>query len=100
MKKKQSAISLAILLVIICVNCIPVLAGSSEGITVYYTNDIHSYIDNNVEDENGLTYSKVAALKASTEDSLLVDAGDHIQGTAYGGSQCGIISLCVLQFPL
>ncbi|MDO4750402.1 MAG: 5'-nucleotidase C-terminal domain-containing protein, partial [Eubacteriales bacterium] len=31
-----------------------------------------------------ITISLVSALKDSCEDSLLVDAGDHIQGTAYG----------------
>lgn len=63
---------------------------AQEGdITVFYTNDIHTYIDNGVEDANGLTYSKVAALKASEENALLVDAGDHIQGTAYGSMNDG-----------
>ena len=63
---------------------------ANTDIIVYYTNDVHSYIANILEDENGmetngLTYSKVAALKSATDNALLVDAGDHIQGTAYGG---------------
>ena len=63
----------------------------AEGIVVLYTNDIHTYIDNNVGEgnENGLTYSKVAGYKASLDNALLVDAGDHIQGTAYGSMDDG-----------
>jgi len=67
---------------------IPVLATTdpADDIVILYTNDVHTYIDNNVGEgnENGLTYSRVAALKDSFENVLLVDAGDHIQGTAYG----------------
>ena len=42
-----------------------------------------------MEEEPGLSYSKVAALKSTTENALLVDAGDHLQGTAYGGMDNG-----------
>ena len=67
-----------------------VAAGRGHGdIVVYYTNDIHSYIDNHLDEEPGLSYSKVAALKNTTENALLVDAGDHLQGTAYGGMDNG-----------
>ncbi|MBE6985433.1 MAG: hypothetical protein E7434_07505, partial [Ruminococcaceae bacterium] len=49
---------------------------------IYYTNDIHTYIDKD------LSYDTVAALKAESiangNDTLLIDAGDHAQGTAYG----------------
>ena len=61
-------------------------AGEAEtagGITVLYTNDIHTYITKD------LTYAKVAAYKDSLENVLLVDAGDHIQGTAYGSMDKG-----------
>ena len=57
--------------------------GSAGGVTVLYTNDIHTYITKD------LTYSKVAAYKDSLENVLLVDAGDHIQGTAYGSMDKG-----------
>ncbi len=86
MKKKISTILLCIILTVILT--VPAFAANGE-IVVYYTNDVHSYIDNAVEDETGLTYSTVAALKASTPDALLVDAGDHIQGTAYGDMDSG-----------
>ena len=57
--------------------------GAAGGVTVLYTNDIHTYITKD------LTYSKVAAYKDSLENVLLVDAGDHIQGTAYGSMDKG-----------
>ena len=57
--------------------------GAAGGVTVLYTNDIHTYITKD------LTYSKVAAYKDSLENALLVDAGDHIQGTAYGSMDKG-----------
>ena len=56
---------------------------AAGGVTVLYTNDIHTYITKD------LTYSKVAAYKDSLENVLLVDAGDHIQGTAYGSMDKG-----------
>ena len=56
---------------------------AADGVTVLYTNDIHTYITKD------LTYSKVAAYKDSLENVLLVDAGDHIQGTAYGSMDKG-----------
>ena len=56
---------------------------TAGGVTVLYTNDIHTYITKD------LTYSKVAAYKDSLENVLLVDAGDHIQGTAYGSMDKG-----------
>ena len=57
--------------------------GAAGGVTVLYTNDIHTYITKD------LTYSKVAAYKDSLENVLLVDTGDHIQGTAYGSMDKG-----------
>lgn len=86
MKKRLVLILLALAAVVI----LAVVAGRGHGdIVVYYTNDIHSYIDNHLDEEPGLSYSKVAALKNTTENALLVDAGDHLQGTAYGGMDNG-----------
>ncbi len=77
---------LPLLLVIALAVSLAVPAAASSGsIVVLYTNDVHTYIDN----DNGLTYSKVAALKNSIPGAILVDAGDHIQGTAYGGMDKG-----------
>ena len=58
--------------------------------TILYTNDVHTYID---KKSPKLTYAAIAALKqshiANGENVLLVDAGDHIQGTAYGSMDDG-----------
>lgn len=91
-KKKKSILLafVAILIVSICVICIVQVEKKKDEIVVFYSNDIHSYIDNSVDDEMGLTYSKLAALKANTENALLVDAGDHVQGTAYGSMDKGM----------
>jgi len=67
---------------------IPAAAAPAEDIVVLYTNDVHTYIANDLNEEPGLTYSLVAALKQQT-DAILVDAGDHVQGTAYGGMDNG-----------
>jgi len=66
---------------------IPDLIPTSDDITIYYTNDVHTYIAN--ESGKGLRYSDIASLKKNTENSLLVDAGDHVQGTAYGSMDKG-----------
>ena len=66
---------------------------ASGDIVILYTNDIHTYIDNGSEEEPALRYSNVAALKnelaAAGNTVLLVDAGDAIQGTAYGSMDKG-----------
>ena len=83
MRKKRLGVVLALAVSLTC----GILAAAAEGeIVVYYTNDIHSYIDNGPD---GWTYSKIAALKEETPGALLVDAGDHLQGTAYGGMDKG-----------
>lgn len=64
-----------------------VKADQSDDIVVLYTNDVHTYIDGT------LSYDVIAAIKAELEKEyahvLLVDAGDHIQGTAYGSMDKG-----------
>lgn len=67
---------------------VPALAAQSRGkaqedVTILYTNDVHTYIDQE------LTYSLIAGYRSELGDSLLVDAGDHIQGTAYGSLDSG-----------
>ena len=56
-------------------------------IAILYTNDVHTYID------GVLSYDVIAALKTALEAEyeyvLLVDAGDHVQGTAYGSMDKG-----------
>lgn len=69
---------------------IPAMAADtpkSDDIVILYTNDVHTYIDGN------LSYDVIAALKQKLQEEynhvLLVDAGDHIQGTAFGSMDKG-----------
>ncbi len=80
-----------------------ILAVSSWGkprgeVTILYTNDVHTYIANTVKDKDGnkvpgLSYGSIAALrddlKAQGKQVALIDAGDHVQGTAYGAMDNG-----------
>ena len=71
---------------------VPAMAGNiaaekSKDTVILYTNDVHTYIDGE------LSYDVIAAVKEELETQyetvLLVDAGDHIQGTAYGSMDKG-----------
>jgi len=59
----------------------------SDDIAILYTNDVHTYIDGE------LSYDVIAAIKKDLQTKykyvFLVDAGDHIQGTAYGAMDKG-----------
>ena len=60
---------------------------AADEIVIYYTNDVHTYIDKT------LSYANIADLKTQTAANgtpvFLLDAGDHIQGTAYGSMDKG-----------
>ena len=60
---------------------------ATEDIGILYTNDVPTYID------GVLSYDVIAGLKAELEaefgNVLLVDAGDHVQGTAFGSMDKG-----------
>ena len=80
----------AVIMMIICMllSTVPVFgAEKSDDIVILYTNDVHTYIDGE------LSYDVIAAIKeelqAQYNNVLLVDAGDHIQGTAYGSMDKG-----------
>ncbi len=64
--------------------------GDKSDLTILYTNDVHTYID---KQSPKLTYAAIADLKQSYQNAgkevLLVDAGDHVQGTAYGSMDEG-----------
>ena len=64
--------------------------GDKSDVTILYTNDVHTYID---KQSPKLTYAAIADLKQSYQNAgkevLLVDAGDHVQGTAYGSMDEG-----------
>ena len=92
---KKTRRLLALLLAMGMMLALTVTAGAEEvtttaaknEITVIYTNDVHTYIDKT------LSYATVSAMKQDYQKAgkqvLLVDAGDHIQGTAYGGMDEG-----------
>lgn len=65
-----------------------------DDVTIVYTNDSHTYINNMIKDDEGneskgISFSNVAAYvnekRSMGENVLLLDAGDHVQGTAFGG---------------
>ena len=58
-------------------------APAADAVTILYTNDVHTYIDKD------LRYSTVAGYRDTLTNVLLVDAGDHAQGTAYGSMDEG-----------
>ena len=59
----------------------------TEDVVILYTNDVHTYID------GPLSYDVLAGLKSQLEavygNVLLVDAGDAVQGTAFGSMDDG-----------
>ena len=68
-----------------------------KDVVIIYTNDIHTYIKNRDQNDEkkakNLSYSAISALKEDIEaqgkEVILADAGDHIQGTAYGDMDKG-----------
>jgi len=86
--KKFLALILALVLALsIAAPVVSAEAELSDDIVILYTNDVHTYIDGE------LSYDVIAAIKAELQKQykyvLLVDAGDHIQGTAYGSMDKG-----------
>ncbi len=91
MKKSNKILSffLSLVIAILFVSPIAVFADSelSDDIVVLYTNDVHTYIDGQ------LSYDVIAAIKKDLQKEykhvILADAGDHVQGTAYGSMDKG-----------
>lgn len=91
MKKSNKILSffLSLVIAILFVSPMTILADDplSDDIVVLYTNDIHTYIDGQ------LSYDVIAAIKKDLQKEykhvILADAGDHIQGTAYGSMDKG-----------
>ncbi len=99
MKNRVSHSLLCLLIaLVLAVTCLPVPSYAqeeplSEDIVILYTNDVHTYID------GALSYDVISAIKQELQKEyryvILADAGDHIQGTAYGSMDKGksIVSL-------
>ncbi|MBQ8639338.1 MAG: bifunctional metallophosphatase/5'-nucleotidase [Lachnospiraceae bacterium] len=86
--RKSIAMFLSLALMVPC--AVPTFAETealSDDIVILYTNDVHTYID------GPLSYDVISGLKEELQKQyknvLLVDAGDHIQGTAYGSMDKG-----------
>ena len=83
--KRVMAVLLALVMIL---GMIPVtaLAEEAKDTVILYTNDVHTYIN------KSLSYDNIAAMKqelAKENDVLLFDAGDEIQGSAYGSMDKG-----------
>jgi len=96
----KKLLSLALALVMSLSLAAPAMAAeeTADGsITILHTNDAHTHIDNTIEvgegeaktEAPGLRYSTIAGYKATLNNVLLVDAGDHVQGTVYGAEDKG-----------
>ena len=88
--KHKKLLSLLLALVMAFSLAVPAMAAPGEDIVILYTNDVHTYINKD------LTYSLVAAYRDTLDNVLLVDAGDHIQGTAYGGMDNGATIIALM----
>ncbi len=87
MRKLLSFLLTLMLLLCMMVPSVIAEAALSDDVVILYTNDVHTYID------KPLSYDVIAGVKAELQKQyknvLLVDAGDHIQGTAYGSMDKG-----------
>ncbi len=87
MRKLLSILCSVLLIVLLSIPVSAADAEKSNDIVILYTNDTHAYID------GSLSFDTIGALKKNLEKQyryvLLVDAGDHLQGTAFGSMDQG-----------
>lgn len=88
MRTNLKRIMSVLLALVMILGIIPATAFAAEtkDTVILYTNDVHTYIN------KSLSYNNIAAMKqelAAENDVLLFDAGDEIQGTAYGSMDKG-----------
>ena len=87
MKKYLGIILVLVLMLTVVLPASAETAQLSDDVVILYTNDVHTYID------GPISYDVIAGVKAELEKQykyvLLADAGDHIQGTAYGSMDKG-----------
>ena len=78
--KAKKLLSALLALVMVFTLTMPALAAgeAADEIVVLYTNDVHTYINN-----DGIRYSTVAALKDTYQNALLVDAGYGVENVEY-----------------
>ena len=82
MRKVLSFLCSMLLVATLCVPVSAAATGKSNDIVILYINDAHANLD------RPLSYDTIGALKKQLEKEyryvLLVDAGDHLQGTEFG----------------
>ena len=87
MRKLLSILCSVLLIVLLSIPVSAANAEKSNDIVILYTNDTHANID------SPLSFDTIGALKKNLEKQyryvLLVDAGDHLQGTAFGSMDQG-----------
>ncbi len=87
MRKLLSILCSVLLIILLSIPVCAANAEKSNDIVILYTNDTHAYID------GPLSFDTIGALKKNLEKQyryvLLVDAGDHLQGTAFGSMDQG-----------
>ena len=87
MRKLFSFLCSVMLIAILCVPVSALDEGKSNDIVILYINDVHANID------RPLSYDTIGAIKKQLEKEyryvLLVDAGDHLQGTEFGSLDKG-----------
>ena len=87
MRKFLSAVLVLVMLVTLAVPSVMAAEAKTDDIVILYTNDVHTYVD------EPLGYDVLRHikddLKTQYNNVLLLDAGDHSQGTAYGSMDKG-----------
>lgn len=87
MRKLLSILCSVLLIILLSIPVSAANAEKSNDIVILYTNDTHAHID------GPLSFDTIGALKKNLEKQyryvLLVDAGDHLQGTAFGSMDQG-----------
>ena len=87
MRKLFSFLCSMLLVATLCVPVSAAATGKSNDIVILYINDAHANLD------RPLSYDTIGAIKKQLEKEyryvLLVDAGDHLQGTEFGSLDKG-----------
>ena len=87
MRKFLSFLCSMLLVATLCVPVSAAATGKSNDIVILYINDAHANLD------RPLSYDTIGAIKKKLEKEyryvLLVDAGDHLQGTEFGALDKG-----------
>ncbi len=85
--RKVLSIVLVLMLALTVMAPAAIMEAKSDDIVILHTNDVHTYIDGE------LSYDVIAGVKAELEKMynyvILADAGDAIQGTAFGSMDKG-----------